>query len=149
MRKWIFSMALVFALITGVTLPQTCEATIREPVEVVDGVAYYKGDLNLPVFSPGTGGFSVAEVNSSVLVNDSEKTAVVDFYGFMVEYRRGWNEPVDPPREFSFAVRRLVYHKDSQKAEIVNDGFYMSQPDVKMARLLYNAAKEAKGNELK
>lgn len=116
----------------------------------IDGVVYYKGDTNLPTYSHGSGGFSVMELNSAVLISESKKTAVVDFYGFSVLFSRGWNDPIDPPEEYGFNTRRLIYHKDTGKSEVVLSSRYnytMIEGEVKAGKLMYEHAVAAKNQE--
>ncbi|WP_294160467.1 hypothetical protein [uncultured Selenomonas sp.] len=144
MYKFIASIVLALSVLFGITAP-TCDAAY--PMQTIDGIAYYNGDTNLPTYAYGSGGCSVAELNSAVLVNESKKTAVVDFYGFLVVFSRGWNDPVDPAEESNFATRRLIYHKDTGKAEVIMGGKYtykMISNEVRVGRMLYDAAMAAK-----
>lgn len=113
----------------------------------VDGISCYKGNPNLPTYSHGSNGFSVTEVNSAVLISESEKTAVVDFYGFSVLFSRSWNKPIDPPEEYGFGTKRLIYRKDTKTSEVVLKGGYMYKMiafEIKVGQELYEAACMAK-----
>ena len=145
MHKFFACIAIALSLLF-VSASPSCEA--REALtQKIEGVVYYKGDTNLPTYSHGSGGFSVMELDSAVLVNESKKTAVVDFYGFAILFNRGWNDPVDPPEEYGFNTHRLIYHKDTGKSEVVLDGRYtykMIEGETKAGKLLYEHAAAAK-----
>ena len=143
MYKNLVVIGLFVLMIFGGTA-SPCEA-VRH-IEAVDGVACYNGDANLPFYSMGSGGGCVAERNSAVLVNESSKTAVVDFYGFIVEFQRGANHPIEPPEESGFRTHRFVYHKDKNEFALVEgSGQWKVDPyGAKALRLVYESAKSAR-----
>lgn len=131
----------VLMLFGGTVTP--CEALHH--IEDVDGVACYNGDANLPFYSMGSGGGCVAERNSAVLVNESQQTAVVDFYGFIVEFQRGANHPIEPPEESGFRTHRFVYHKDTNEFAVIEGSgqWKVDEFGAKALRLVYESAKSA------
>ena len=81
-------------------------------VKYIGGIGYYKGDLNLPVWSAGSAMVSVAERSSAVLASEDKQQVTVDFYGFDV-VGRGSDGEYDPPHESDFRTERFTYYKSS------------------------------------
>lgn len=140
MYKYFICIGLFLLTLLVGTAP-SCEAIHH--MENVNGVLYYNGDSNLPIYSAGSGGFCVAERNSAVLVSESEKTAVVDFYGFNVTYQYGVNHPVEPPEESGFRTRRFVYHKDKNEVALIEGAYQCKLPPYALdaLKLVYESAK--------
>lgn len=65
--------------------------------QVIDGIEYYYGNTNYPIWDSGTGAFSVADLSSAVVTDDTEKTCTAAVIIFSVTYRNGMATTYDPP----------------------------------------------------
>lgn len=82
-------------------LSVTNTAFVQEKVfEEKDGITYYHGDLNYPVWSMGNRVGAVADLSSAYIVEENEKWRLIGFLSFPVVLRgRGENGEAIPLEE--------------------------------------------------
>lgn len=74
--------------------PSTASASL---IEKIDGIPYYNGDTNYPIWDGGANAFSVADLSSAVVVQETDSVCNVAFIGFLVTFQRSAKEPYTPP----------------------------------------------------
>ena len=81
--------------------------------QVIDGVEYYNGDTNYPIWDAGTGAFSVADLSSAVITNESDDRYAFAVISFSVSYQNGMYQKYDPPIVSSGETRYFQYDKNT------------------------------------